>query len=105
VPGDPDAGHRRRHPGIQAVRPEPHHQPHAGLRAAHAFRPARRRVQNLVDRHFNRRRYDAAQTIQVFAARLRQQPDLDLLARDLLAVVDQTMEPTNAALWLVPGPE
>jgi hypothetical protein len=69
-----------------------------------AFRPARRRVQNLVDRHFNRRRYDAAQTIQAFAARLRHQPDLDLLASDLLAVVDQTMEPTSAALWLAPRP-
>jgi hypothetical protein len=79
----------------------------AGLVAlvlAVAFRPARRRVQNLVDRHFNRRRYDAAQTIQAFAARLRHQPDLDLLASDLLAVVDQTMEPTSAALWLAPRP-
>ena len=81
----------------------------ATLALAVAFRPARRRVQNLVDRHFNRRRYDAAQTIQAFAARLRHQPDLDLLAADLLAadllaVVDQSMEPTTAALWLAPRP-
>jgi hypothetical protein len=77
----------------------------ATLALAVAFRPARRRVQDLVDRHFNRRRYDAAQTIQAFAARLRQQPDLDRLADELLAVVDQTMEPASAALWLAPGPE
>jgi predicted enzyme related to lactoylglutathione lyase len=74
----------------------------ATLALAVVFRPARRRVQNLVDRHFNRRRYDAAQTIGAFATRLRQQPDLDLLAADLLVVVDQSMEPAGASLWLAP---
>jgi hypothetical protein len=77
----------------------------ATLVLAVAFRPARRRVQDLVDRHFNRRRYDAAQTIGAFAARLQQQPDLDRLTDELLAVVDQTIEPANASLWLAPGPE
>jgi hypothetical protein len=69
------------------------------LAAAAAFQPARRRVQQVVDRRFNRRRYDAAQTIQAFSARRRQQVDLDTLTAELLAVVDQTVQPTQASLW------
>ena len=65
-----------------------------------AFQPARRRVQQAVDRRFNRRRYDAARTIAGFSDRLRQQVDLDALHGELLAVVDQTMQPTRAWLWL-----
>jgi hypothetical protein len=72
----------------------------ATLAVAALFQPARRRVQQVVDRRFNRRRYDAATTIQGFAARLRDQVDLDTLAVELLAVVDQTVEPTRASLWL-----
>jgi hypothetical protein len=74
----------------------------ATLAAAAVFQPARRRIQRVVDQRFNRRRYDAAQTIQAFNDRLRQQVDLDTLTGELLAVVDQTMQPSQASLWLRP---
>ena len=72
----------------------------ATLTVAALFQPLRRRVQELVDRRFNRRRHDAARTVQGFAIRLRDQVDLDALNRELLAVVDQTMQPTRTSLWL-----
>jgi hypothetical protein len=72
----------------------------ATLAAVAAFSPLHRRVQRVVDRRFNRRRYDAARTVEGFAARLRDQVDLDALHGELLAVVDQTMQPTRASLWL-----
>jgi hypothetical protein len=75
----------------------------ATLAVAAAFQPARHRVQQAVDRRFDRRRYDAARTIQGFSARLRQQVDLDTLTGELLGVVEQTMQPTQASLWLRPS--
>jgi hypothetical protein len=77
----------------------------ATLAVAAVFQPARRRIQRVVDRRFNRRRHDAVRTIATFSARLRDQVDLATLSGELLAVVDQTMQPTRASLWLRPqGP-
>jgi len=76
----------------------------ATLAVAPLFRPARRRIQAVVDRRFNRRKDDAARTIQAFTTHLREQIDLGTLSTELLAVVDQTMEPTRVSLWLRRSP-
>jgi hypothetical protein len=73
------------------------------LTVAALFQPLRRRVQSAVDRRFNRRRYNAAKTVEAFSGRLREHIDLDTLSTELLAVVDQTMQPTRASMWLRPA--
>jgi MFS family permease len=77
----------------------------ATLAVAAAFQPARRRLQQAVDRRFNRRRHDAARLIERFGGHLRDQVDLDTLTAEVLTVAEQTMQPTRASLWLrPPGP-
>jgi hypothetical protein len=72
------------------------------LAVAALFQPARRRVQTAVDRRFSRARYDATRTVAAFSARLRDEIDLDTLSAELLMVVEETVHPTRASLWLRP---
>ena len=70
------------------------------LAAAALFNPVRRRVQQAVDRRFNRARYDADQTVAAFAARLKDAVDLDSVRDDLAGVVHQALEPAHVSMWI-----
>ena len=70
------------------------------LGAAAVFRPLRRRIQAGVDRRFNRASYDAASTVDAFAARLRTAVDIDTVIGDLAHVVDDAFEPSRLSLWM-----
>lgn len=74
----------------------------ATLTAAAAFRPARRRIQAIVDRRFNRAHVDAARTVAAFRRRLHAEADLSEVARDLAATTTAAVQPGGVALWVRP---
>jgi hypothetical protein len=72
------------------------------LIAAALFAPVRQRVQRVVDRRFNRARYDADQIVTAFAARLKDAVDLGSVRDDLTAAVERALEPAHLSVWISP---
>jgi hypothetical protein len=64
------------------------------------FQPLRGRIQTTVNRRFYRQRYDTERTLDLFSDRLRDHVDIDMLQRELLAVVSETVQPAHASVWL-----
>jgi hypothetical protein len=73
------------------------------LAVAALFQPLRRRVQRVVDRRFDRARYDAERTSAAFSERLRDQVDIATVTADLTGTVRSAIKPTSLGLWLRPG--
>jgi hypothetical protein len=72
----------------------------ATLAVAALFNPLRRRVQHVIDRRFNRARYDSDRTVAAFAARLKDEVDLDSIRDDLAGAVHQALEPAHVSVWI-----
>jgi len=70
------------------------------LFVASLFQPVRRRIQNVVDRRFNRARYDAEREVERFAAQIRDEVEVERVTGALTATLQRTMQPATAVVWL-----